>query len=653
MLHRPRSKFLYLAPFLFILITLVSCTTQPQPTAPPVLTVVEGNTPETPSTPAASPTPQARVLTICALQEPSSLFIYIDQSQAARNVREAIYDGPVDMIDFQAAPVILSEIPDQASGGVVFESVAVAPGASIVDSQGGLVSLEQGVQYLPAGCREAGCAQIYQGEDSIPMDQLVVQFRLRPGLQWSDGAPLTADDSQYSYEIAREMYPRVRQNLIIHTALYQAQDAETIVWRGVPGYRDPAYATFIFQPLPRHAWGSFSVEELLVNENVNLTPLGWGPYTVTEWTRGDHITLSRNPLYWRAAEGLPYFDHLIFRFVPNQEEILAGLLAGECDLVDDTAGLETQAERLSQLQAEGRLLTAYQTGTAWEHLDFGIQPMAAAGETSASLFQSPQLRQAIATCIDRERLANELFFGISQAPDTYLPPSHPLANPDVKRYAYDPEAASALLDSAGWSDTDQDPATPRQAQGVVGVADGTPLVIELLTSDEAEKQTAALILQGNLAGCGIHLTVNALPLEELYAPGPEGPVFGRAFQLAQFNWSNSYEPPCFLYLSSEIPGPYPDFPRGWGGANASGYQNAEYDLACRTAMTSLSDDPQYTANHRRAQEIFANDLPAFPLYMRLKLVAARPDMCGYQVEAGSNSALWNLEAFNYGDACNP
>ena len=653
MLHRPRYIILSFALFLFILITLVSCTIQPQPTAKPVLTLVEGNTPEPTTTPAATPTPQARVLTICALQEPGSLFIYSDQSLAARNVREAIYDGPVDMLGFQAAPVILSEIPDQADAGVAFESVDVAPGASIVDSQGGLVSLEQGVQYLPAGCRETGCAQIYEGEDSIQMDQLVVQFRLRPGLQWSDGTPLTADDSQYSFEIARQMYPRVRQNLLIHTALYQAQDAETIVWRGVPGYRDPAYATFIFQPLPRHAWGSFTVEELLANDNVNLTPLGWGPYTVTEWTRGDHITLARNPLYWRAAEGLPYFDHLIFRFISDQEEILAGLLAGECDLVDDTAGLETQAERLSQLQTEGKLLTTYQTGTAWEHLDFGIQPVAAAGETSASLFQSPPLRQAIATCIDRERLANELFFGISQVPDTYLPPSHPLANPDVKQYAYDPEAASALLDSAGWSDTDQDPATPRQAQGVVGVADGTPLVIELLTSDEAEKATVAQVLQSNLAECGIQLTVNALPLEELYAPGPEGRVFGRTFQLAQFNWSNSYEPPCFLYLSSEIPGPYPDYPRGWGGANASGYQNAEYDLACRTAMTFLPDDPQYTANHLRAQEIFTNDLPALPLYMRLKLVAARPDLCGLQVEAGSSSALWNLEAFNYGAACNP
>lgn len=445
----------------------------------------------------------------------------------------------------------------------------------------------------------------------------------------------------------------VRQNLLTHTALYQAQDAETIVWRGLPGYRDPAYVSFFFQPLPRHAWGSLPVEELLASDGVNRLPLGWGPYTVVEWTQGDHITLARNPLYFRAAEGLPYFDSLVFRFISDQDEILAGLLAGECDLVDDTASLETRASQLGRLQEEGKLLAAYEVGTAWEHLDFGIEAYNPAATTNLTLFQLPQVRQAVAVCTDRERLASELFFGISEVPDTYVPPTHPLANPDVKKIVYDPQAGRALLDSSGWLDTDQDPATPRLAQGVAGIVDGTPLMIELLTSDELEKQAAAAILQSSMAECGIQLTIRSLPLAELYASGPDGLVFGRAFQLAQFNWSNSYEPPCFLYLSSEIPGPYPEFGRGWGGANASGYRNPEFDAACRSAMSSLPDDPEYATSHLRAQEIFATDLPALPLYMRLKLVAARPDLCGLQVAPGSSSALWNLESLNYGATCTP
>lgn len=653
MLHQLTSKYYLLLVILVIAITLSSCSDQPQPTSPPVLPVEESQTPEIPDTPTVSPTPEKRVLTVCTLQEPASLFIYNDQSQAARNIREAIYDGPVDMLSYQATPVILTEVPSQANGGAGIESVEVSPGAIIVDSQGDLANLKQGIQYFPAGCRSGECAQTYSGQGSVQMDQMVVRFRLRQGLQWSDGAPLTADDSQYSYEIAQALYPRVRQNLIAHTAFYQAQDAETIVWRGLPGYRDPSFTSFFFQPLPRHAWGNFSVEELLASENVNRVPLGWGPYTVVEWTQGDHITLARNPMYFRSGEGLPFFDNLVFRFISDQDEILAGLLAGECDLVDDTAGLETRASQLGQLQEEGKLLTAYDASTAWEHLDFGIEVYNPAAVSNPTLFQSPQVRQAIAACIDRDRLASELFFGISEIPDTYVPPVHPLANPDVNLITYNPQAGGMLLDAAGWLDSDQNPATPRQAQGVVGVADGTPLVIELLTSNEPEKQAAAAILQSSMGACGIQLSIRSMALEELYAPGPDGLVFGRGFQLAQFNWSNSYEPPCYLYMSSEIPGPYPEYKRGWGGANASGYRNAEFDTACRTAMRSLPEDPEYRANHMRAQEIFAAELPALPLYMRLKLVAARPDLCGLQVAPGSSTVLWNLESFNYGTACTP
>jgi ABC-type transport system substrate-binding protein len=121
--------------------------------------------------------------------------------------------------------------------------------------------------------------------------------------------------------------------------------------------------------------------------------------------------------------------------------------------------------------------------------------------------------------------------------------------------------------------------------------------------------------------------------------------------MAQFAWTNSLEPPCFLYTSDEIPGPYPDYPKGWGGANASGYSNPEFDQACQLARTTLPDRPEHAQAHRRAQEIFADDLPAIPLYLHLKYAATRPDMCGLILDPSASSALWNLEDFDYGPAC--
>jgi peptide/nickel transport system substrate-binding protein len=147
------------------------------------------------------------------------------------------------------------------------------------------------------------------------------------------------------------------------------------------------------------------------------------------------------------------------------------------------------------------------------------------------------------------------------------------------------------------------------------------------------------------------LEIKQVESDQLYGPGPDGPIFGRNFELAQFSWAGSIEPPCFLYTTNEIPGPYPEHPRGWGGANAGGFSYPDFDQACMKARFSLPDSQEYGDAHRRAQEIFAEELPAIPLYLRMRVAAMRPDLCGAVLDPSVSSALWNLEAFNSGDGC--
>lgn len=636
--------------FLFGLVIIFitgSCTATPRPTVPLEPTSAATEMPPMISTPTATPEPP-RLLTVCMGREPVSLFLYGDTSVAARSIRQAIYDGPFDFQAFSASPVILESNPSLESGELRLEPVQVQPGALIVDEAGQLTSLKEGVVYRPSTCNAPECALAFSGTDAVVMDQLVARFKLRPGLRWADGTPLTASDSEYSFEIAKSLFPRARADLVAHTQAYQAVDETTVEWRGLPGYQDPQSPTFFFTPLPRHAWGNMTPEELFTAEISARQPLGWGAYRIDEWTPGDHISLSKNPAYFRAAEGLPYFDHLVFRFVGNGAEALAALLAGECDYVDETAGLEAQAPELFQLQEDGRIGLALAAGMAWEQLVFGI---ASLDPARPALFQPPEIRQAIALCLDRQAMADELGFGRSLVPDTYVPPAHPLANAAVKRYPHDPQAGIALLEASGWLDSDGDPSTPRIAQAVPGVPDGTAFEFSLSTSAGAEQQRMAEILQASLGECGIRVTSTPSPAGELFAPGPDGPVFGRQFALAQFGWITAIEPPCSLYTSSEIPGVYPAAPKGWGGANAGGYSNPEFDVACRQARSALPGTSEHQDAHARAQQIFAEDLPALPLYLRLRLVAMRPDLCGVVVDPSAESALWNLEALDYGAGC--
>jgi peptide/nickel transport system substrate-binding protein len=602
----------------------------------------------------ATPSPQPpRLLTICLGNEPASLFIYADGSAAARAIRQAIYDGPVDIRNYSPEPVILESIPTVSNGDVRFEPLSVAPGNIIEDSSGELVALKEGVVYLPAGCEGINCAVGYTGSDPVQIDQMVVRFRLRPGVLWSDGNPIKADDSVFSYEIARRLYPKVRADLISRTAAYQAVDETTVEWRGVPGYREASYATFYFTPLPRHAWGSLPLEELPSADAVNRAPLGWGPYVIQEWTPGDHISLIKNANYFRADEGLPKFDRLVFRFTPAADAAVDALLAGECDYLDETVGLEPAYERLVALQGEGKIILLTIPAVSWEHLDFGISSIEdpSGSPVEDAFFGQKAVRQAAAQCIDRQRLVDELLPGRAVVAEGYLPPAHPLANPELKPYPYDPQAGAALLTSAGWVDPDGNPATPRVSQGVADVPDGTPFEVSLLTTTEPVRQRVAEFVKGSLAECGLGVNVESKPWQEVFAPGPDGPVFGRHFALAQFGWTAAWQPPCYLYTTAEIPGPYPDFPKGWGGANDSGYSSLEFDQACRGAFTTTPGTPENQAANDKAQEIYNEDVPALPLYWNSDWAVMRPDTCSFTVDPSAESDLWNLEVFDYGAGC--
>ena len=563
-------------------------------------------------------------------------------------MREAIYDGPFDLLQFETQPVVLEKQPNMTQGDAFLEPVQLVPGDWLLDKDGKLTTLDEGVAYYPTNCNDLACAQIYSGGEPVTMDHMVVRFKLKPGILWSDGTPLTARDSEYSFQVAKALYPRFRPTLINQTQSYSALDEVTVEWRGIPGYLDSTYDTNFFSPLPYHAWSGYRPEELLTQEISSRLPRGWGAYILDEWVPGDHIALHKNPLYFRLEEGLPAFDSLIFRFVPDGEQALEALMAGECDLVDKSAISEEQNNLLAELEQGNRVAVAYENGSAWEHILFGIQP---ANPGFTSRFTGKELRQAIARCIDRDGLASALFAGQSQRLDSYVPPMHPLSNPDIQTYTYDPQKAAEELSALGWVDEDQNPQTPRIALGVPGVVDGTPLTIEYLTISGEVRRQAAESVQASLAGCGVQLNLTFMDSEQFFAPGPDGPVFGRRFEMAQFGWETMMEPPCFIYTSQEIPGPYPEYPKGWGGANAAGYTNPDFDQACQSANNALPDQPEYAQGHAAAQAIFAEDLPAIPLYLIPSRVAMRMDMCGVILDPSAGSALWNIESFNYGEAC--
>ena len=584
---------------------------------------------------------------ICLGQEPDTLYAYGGSMLVNAHVQQAIWDGPIDARSFSYQPIILEKLPSLADGDAIIETAIVETGDIVVDDNADPVTLDQGVLVRPAGCYDSECAIEFDG-NPIEMEQMIVTFKLMDGILWSDGEPLTVHDSVYAFELERDPDTPAGKYVEDRTASYRAVDDFTAEWTGLPGYRDSAYHTNFWSPLPEHAWGEFTALELLEAEESSRRPIGWGPYTIDEWVAGDHISASKNPLYWRADEGLPRFDTVVFRIVgENSNANIAAILAGECDIVDQSGQLEDQSELLLELQAAGQVNPTFMTGTAWEHADFGVDPYD--DYDRPDYFEDVRVRRAIAHCMDRQAVVDTVLFGQSQVIDTFVPPSHPLVNPDVAKYEFDVEKGITLLEEAGWIDDDNEPGTPRVAQGVDGVPDGTPLEFAYWTTTAPQRQQASQVLQATLAECGIAVNLEYWNATEYFADGPDGPVFGRHFDMCQFTFLSGVEPPCWYYIIQQITGPVEDGFCGWGCAGNTGWSDPEYDAVCNSAIQSLPGTPEYEEYHREAQLLFAEQLPVIPLYLRLKLAATRTDMKGFVMDPTEDSEFWNIEEFDIGD----
>lgn len=634
---------------------LAACGTATPTAQPSPVAATDTPAPTASLPPAATPTAEPqRTLVVCLADEPQTLYPYGGSGRSMWSVLEAIYDGPYDSRSYALQPVILEKIPALADGDAVLAPVSVRAGDAVVDVDGNLVALQAGTRVFPSGCVAGDCATAYDGSSALQMDQLSVTFKLLPGLKWSDGEPLTADDSLYSYSLAVDPATPVSKYLTDRTLSYQAADAQTVTWTGVPGFFEQRYGAYFFMPLPRHAWGARSAAELLADESATRAPLGWGPYVVEEWTAGDHITLRKNPNYFRAGEGLPAFDNLVYRFPgATGDASLAALMTGECDVVDQNTDFYSMFPGLLDRETAGKLKTYVGQGPEWEHLDFGIRPASyddgynpAAGDR-VDFFGDVRTRQAFASCIDRQKIVDELLYRRSLVPLTFLPGGHPQVVSGLPEYPFDPDAGAKLLEEAGWKDTDSNPQTPRVAQGVANVPDGSQFIINYYTTEATLRQQVAGRVVAGLSQCGVQVNLKLSNPGDLFGPGPGGLVFGRQFDLVQFSWESSSRSNCQLYSSGQVPGAA----NLWTGANITGYSSSTFDTACADVARTRPDDPAYAERSSALQSQFSTDLPVIPLYAYLKIALSRPDLCGLSMDVTSRSLLWNVEALSVSTTC--
>jgi peptide/nickel transport system substrate-binding protein len=632
-------------------------TPQPSPTGTPATaltataltataltaTALTATAPDATASPPAGP-----ALVLCLDAEPQTLFAYGGSSPAQIAVLDALAVPLVATQGFAYQARAAMQVPSLAGGDVRVTLVPVADGDRVYDLTtdevitlpvDAPVMLQQLPGDPPVELEEPESGEIVEAEAV----QVEVTWTLADGLAWEDGTPLTAEDFLYAWQVMADPGTPASKDVVERTLVFEAPDSRTLRWVGVPGYRPELYAVSpVAYALPRHRYaGTLTPAQLAADEQARRRPLSYGPFSVADWRPGEAITLTRNPAYPGAAEGLPRLAQLVVRFVPDPAERWAQLAAGACDVVPPDEAFLAALPELRALEAGGRLALQIAPGRDWEHIDFNARPdtqyegfaTEASNADGSPVFADARVRQAVAHCLDRPALIAAATGGAAFLQDGYLPAGHPLnpGEPALTRYGFDPERGRALLLAAGWADGDGDGLLDR---------DGLPFAPVLSTRRTPLRETLlAAIAEQLRVNCGIAATPAYYGVE-YFSDGPNGVLFGRRYDLGAFAWQVHLELDCLRYMTDALPGQ-----GNWGGTNVVGYGNPAFDEACRTALQAV--DPARRAEAQAgAQGLWTADLPSLPLFSYPLIALHAPDVRGVAPDATAGSLLWNVDQWD-------
>ncbi len=419
-------------------------------------------------------------------------------------------------------------------------------------------------------------------------------FSIRPDARWGDGVPVTTDDVLFSYEVGRNPLSGVADAEIFRRIVkIEAKDAKTFtmdVDRLMYDYADQSDFLILPAHIERAAFANPAEYRIRTRYDTDPTNPGLydGPYVITEVSPGSHIVLERNP-HWSGAK--PYFRRVVVWTIDNTAALEANLLAHGIDMVAGELGFSLDEALAFEKRHGNEFHVIYKPGLTYEHVDLNLDN---------PILADPRVRQALLYGIDRKAISDELFAGRNPVANSFVPPLDWIYTDDVRHYAHDPAAARRLLDEAGWHET---------ADGVRRNDKGEPLTLELATtSGDRTRELVEEVLQSEWREIGIDVRLKNQPARTLFGDT----VTHRHFQMVMYAWQSAPEnAPREILRSDEIP----DQANGFSGENFPGFRNKEADRLIDTIETEL-DRTKRALLWRQIEQLYAEELPALPLYFR-------------------------------------
>jgi peptide/nickel transport system substrate-binding protein len=458
----------------------------------------------------------------------------------------------------------------------------------------------------------------------VAEDGTSVTWTLRPDITWADGEPFTADDVVFTFEFIR--------NPVVAAATAQFYDGVESV-EAIDNYTvqvtfaapTPAWSVpFTGQTgliLPRHIFEEYNgpdAREALAN----LQPVGTGPYQTVGFEPGT-VIYEPNPSYWG---GRPAF---------NRVELVGGLApyaaarevlqAGSADFAHN---LQVEATALEELEREaiGNVSTLFGSQVERIMLNFA-HPFARTedGERSSPdiphpYFSDLRVRRALNLAIDRDTIAKTLY-GAAGKPTAQLlmaPDDYQVADID---YTYDLDQAKALLDEAGWVDTNGDGIREK---------DGMALEVLFQAAVNPVRQQTQAIVSDSLKDLGVDVQISRVRMDEFFSADPaDTNSLNHFFADMQVYSIGNESPDPSTYMGWWTCGKIASQANQWQEPNNARYCNPEYDRLWEEARQEL--DPDRRAElFQQMNQLLAEDVAVIPVVHRAMTNAVSDRLTGVE-----------------------
>lgn len=496
----------------------------------------------------------------------------------------------------QELTFVLNNEPDTIDPTITNNSFATP---FIVNCFEGLVTYNEAGEVVP------GNAETWSSND----DMTVYTFKLREGLKWSDGTPLTANDYVYSAfrvldPATAGQYVNMISDYVVNGNEYYAGEvtAEEV---GIKALDDLTLEFTLSAPCPYFVdlvsmWVYFPVQQATVEANGDQwttkadTYIGNGPFKVTEIKTGESYVLEKNENYWDADNVT--LEKLTYRYILDVATALTAYENGEVD------GVRTiPSSDIARLKADNAgVQTAGSYGTVYYDINCGVAP-----------FDNVLVRKALCLAIDRESLINNVAQIDAEPAYSFYAPGYVVDGKDLTEgrptfemsATAEVEAAQAALAEAGYPN-----------------GEGFPTLQLSYYSDDNVKKIAEAIKEMWETNLGITVEISSADWGVFYTDVQAG-----NYQVAAMGWSADYVNPM-----SFLPLLYTD-----DVTNNSFYSNPNYDALVDQVKTE-NDPAAFASLVKQADELVSADYPVLPLYYKSNNYLLKDYVDGVYMTSSSN-----------------